>query len=274
MQYTKQDVRGISKEHRELLSLLHRQNPAPFDIDQATQTLGLSRAKVRSLLRYWCARGWLSRIRRGIYITVPLNASNPSQWREDPWITANAVFSPCYIGGWSAAEHWGLTEQIFSDVVVFTSSNVRDRTPLVKGTRYIVTKIPDDRFFSLVSVWRNNLRISVSSPSRTVADILNSPPLGGGMKHTAEILGEYFAGEHRSDSALHECLATLGNRAAMKRLGYIVETLGIDAPDTLDFCLANISSGYSKLDPSVAAGGRLTRRWNLQVNVDLRGMGD
>lgn len=66
-QYIRDYVSGISKDHRELLSRLHRDHPTPFGIDEAKVTLELPRPKVRSLLRYWCARGWLSRIRRGIY---------------------------------------------------------------------------------------------------------------------------------------------------------------------------------------------------------------
>lgn len=268
-QYTRDDASGISKDHRELLSRLHRDHPTPFDIDSATVTLGLPRPKVRSLLRYWCARGWLSRIRRGIYITVPLNAKSPSEWREDAWIVANTVFSPSFIGGWSAAEHWGLTEQIFSDIVVFTSGPVRGRTPIIKRTKYIVVRIPETKFFSLMSVWRNNVKISVSSPSRTIADILNIPRLGGGMKHVAQITDDYFSGEHRDDDELRLCLEKLKNRTAMKRLGYLIESLNIDAPDTLAFCLDNVSAGYSRFDPSAPAGGTLMRRWNLQINVSI-----
>ena len=267
--YTRDDASGISKDHRELLSRLHRENPTPFDIDAATVTLGLPRPKVRSLLRYWCARGWLSRIRRGIYITVPLNARSPSEWREDAWITANAVFSPCYIGGWSAAEHWGLTEQIFSDIVVFTSASVRERTPVIKRTKYVVVSIPEKKFFALISVWRNNVKIGVSSPSRTIADILNTPRLGGGMKHVAEITREYFSGEHRNDAELRSCLERLRNRTAMKRLGYLIETLNIDAANTPAFCRDNVSAGYSNLDPSAPARGKLVRRWNLRINVNI-----
>lgn len=270
--YTRDNASGISKNHRDLLSRLHRDYPRPFKIDDATATLGLPRPKVRSLLRYWCARGWLSRIRRGIYITVPLDASSPSEWGEDPWIVANTVFSPCYIGGWSAAEHWGLTDQIFADVVAFTTSSVRDRSPVVKRTKYVLTRTPDWKFFSLASVWRNNVRISVSSPSRTVADMLNMPRLGGGMKHVSEITGEYFAGEHRNDDELRVCLERLKNRAAIKRLGYVIEALNTNAPDIVAFCLENVSAGYSKLDPSRPACGKLVRRWNLQLNVNL-GMG-
>lgn len=59
----------------------------------------------------------------------------------------------------------------------------------------------------------------------------------------------------------------------MKRLGYLIETLSIDASETLTFCLDNVSAGYSKLDPSAAAKGRLLRRWNLEVNIDIE-LGD
>lgn len=34
---------------------------------------------------------------------------------------AAKVFEPCYIGDWSAAECWDLTEQVFREVVVVTS---------------------------------------------------------------------------------------------------------------------------------------------------------
>ena len=272
-QYTRDNASGISKDHRELLSQLHRDHPTPFGIDEAKATLGLPRPKVRSLLRYWCARGWLSRIRRGIYITVPLNAKSPSEWREDAWIVADTVFSPCYIGGWSAAEHWGLTEQVFSDIVVFTSGSVREKTPVIKRTKYVLVRCPEKKFFSLNSVWRNNVKISVSSPSRTIADILNNPSLGGGMRHVAQISNDYFSGEHRNDSELTLCLERLKNRTAIKRLGYVIETLSIDAPETLEFCLDNVSAGYSMFDPSAPAGGKLLRRWNLQINVNI-GAGD
>ena len=39
---------------------------------------------------------------------------------EDPWVIAAQLYGPCYIGGWSAAEYWDLTEQIFRTVVVMT----------------------------------------------------------------------------------------------------------------------------------------------------------
>ena len=61
--------------------------------------LELSPEKARQLLAYLARRGWLSRVRQGLYIPVPLDARRSGEWREDPWVVAERTFSPCYIGG-------------------------------------------------------------------------------------------------------------------------------------------------------------------------------
>ena len=220
-------------------------------------------------MAHLASRGWLSRVRHGTYITVPLEARNPSQQREDPWIVAAAVFEPAYIGGWSAGEHWGLTDEVFSDIVVFTARRMRRIKQLIQDTTYLASVIQQDRMFGLSSAWRGQTTVQVSNPSRTIADVLHKTSLGGGVRHAAEMIGEYFTGEHRNDAGLLACVARLGNRTILKRLGYIVEALGLDAPDVIDFCRDNVSAGYSKLDPAVKRRGRLMRRWNLEINVTM-----
>jgi hypothetical protein len=41
--------------------------------------------------------------------------------------------SPCYIGGWSACAHWGLTEQVFRTLLVVTARRVRHRDVEIQG---------------------------------------------------------------------------------------------------------------------------------------------
>lgn len=116
---------GISSVNAERLKRLHRETKGPFTISQAVKILHLPYNKTAYLLAYLTSRGWLNRKSNGLYITVPFEASIPSEWCEDPWIVAMSLFSPGYIGGWSACEHWGLTEQIFRDIVCITSKPVR-----------------------------------------------------------------------------------------------------------------------------------------------------
>jgi len=264
-----QQIGGITEDNRRLLSKLHREMTGPFTVSAATRVLGINQHKTVRLLAYWASRGWLSRIQRGLYITVPLEAQHPSERREDPWIVAATLFAPAYIGGWSACEHWGLTEQMFSEIVVFTARRVRTRRQQVQDTKFILKFIPKDRLFGTVNVWRQQTKIQVSDPSRTVADILSEPAIGGGIRHVAQVVKEYFSSEHRDDNKLLNYISWLKNRTLCKRLGYLLERFQIDAPKISKYCEDNVSTGYSKLDPTLKVKGKLSRRWNLNINVEL-----
>lgn len=261
---------GIDEKNRVALERLHRGVAGPFDMATAARVLRLPPDKVRRLLGYLASRGWLSRVRRGVYTTVPLGASEPSDWREDPWRVAVAVFAPCYIGGWSACEHWELTEQVFRGVVVMTARPIRSAGVRVQGTEFRLKHLPETLHFGTRAVWRDRVKVKVSDPTRTVIDILDEPRLGGGIRHSAAVLREYLSATHRNDKLLVEYGDRLGNRTVFKRLGYIIEALGLDARSLADACVARVSAGLTRLDPTVDAGGRVLKRWGLRVNVDLK----
>lgn len=265
------EAHGISVANRERLEELHRRLKRPFSVAEAAAVWSLDRARARRLLAHLAARGWLSRVRRDAYTTVPLGATSPKQWREDPWLVAAKTFAPCYLGGWTACEHWGLTEQIFREVIVFTTRRVRHRREEIQGTRFRVKVIAEARMFGLVDVWRAQSQIKVSDPSRTIVDLLDDPALGGGMRHISEILRTYFNSASRNDDQLASYAIQLGNRAVFKRLGYLLETLGIGSAALSDLCAKRMSAGISLLDPSREPAGPILKRWRLRVNVTLNG---
>jgi len=98
---------------------------------------------------------------------------------------------------------------------------------------------------------------------------LDDPSIGGGMRHIAEVLRQYFEREYRDEAKLLEYMKWLNNRTVYKRLGYIIEILNLKFPHIIEICRSNISKGYSTFDPTVSAKGRFLRRWNLQVNVTI-----
>ena len=242
----------------------------PFTAAEAAKMLSLDGPRASRLLRYLAGRGWLARVRVGLYALVPLGASRPSEWREDAWVVATKAFEPCYIGGWSAAEHWGLTEQIFRDIVVMTARPVRRRQLEIQGTLFRLKRVPKRQHFGTRTVWRERVRVLVSDPMRTLVDVLDDPALGGGIRQVASVLAAGFEGEHRDESRLIEYARRRGNRTVFKRLGYLLETLGIKGPDLIAACLAAKSAGLTKLDPTVQIKGRVVKRWNLRVNVEIR----
>lgn len=262
-------VEGINRENRAVLEQLHRDMTGAFDVDHASVALGLDADRTRKLLAYLARRGWLSRVRRGLYVAVPLDTRRPGEWLEDPWVVAERTFSPCYIGGWTACQHWGLTEQVFRTVLVITAKKVRDRDPVIQGTTYRLTVRSEGKLFGTTVAWRDQVRVMVSDPTRTIVDLLDDPTLGGGMRNVADVLHEYLTGEHRDDGLLVEYGDSLGNRAVFKRLGFTLEHLGIDAPVLIAACKERRSAGLVALDPSIETKGRIVRRWGVRANVTL-----
>ena len=270
LQYNRENIAGISQKNRTLLDELNRKVKAPFTIAESRSVLNLSMTRARRLIGYWVSRGWLTRIKKGLYTTTPLGAIKPSERKEDPWIVAAIVFDPCYIGGWSACEHWELTDQIFNDIVVFSSRKVRAQKNSIQGTAFLVKTIKRDKIFGVKIVWRAQTKINISDPSRTLVDILNDPYIGGGIRNTALILKEYFSEECKNEAELLKYISMLGNRTVYKRLGYLLEKLKIDSPIVIKTCEKNISLGYSKLDPNLPLKGRIIRRWNLRINASIK----
>lgn len=242
----------------------------PFSADDSAKALNLPLARARRLLSWLENQGWLSRVRRGVYTVVPLGAKEPTEWRADPWVVAAKVFAPCFVGGWSACEHWSLTEQVFRGVVVLSGKPVRLQTVEVQGTPFIVRHRRIAKHFGTSAVWKEGVQTRVSDPSRTLVDILDDPGIGGGIKHVQEVLRTYFDSQHRNDTLLLDYVKRLGNRSVFKRLGHLLEASHIHAPDVVAQCLHEKSSGLTLLDPTVHASGKILKRWNLRLNVRVR----
>ena len=170
--------RGLSAASRSQLSRLLRDNPPIMTPREAAAVLGLTPAVAARRLAARSRAGWLARIQRGAYVPVPIESASPDIALEDPWAVATAVFEPCYIGGWSAAEHWGLTEQIFGSQCVMTTTRPRKRRAVLRKTKFDLHTVPATYFIGLKTVWRGGTRMQVSDPARTLIDMLAVPSLG------------------------------------------------------------------------------------------------
>lgn len=260
-----QPLTGIGKKDRERLSAVLRAAKGALSVADAAKALGLSRAATAKLLARWAKKGWLSRVRQGLYVPVPLESRTAEIALEDPWVIAFQIYSPCYIAGWSAAEYWDLTEQIFRTVVVLTTQRPRERKPNIKGTDFLVRTISEKALFGLKPVWRGKVKVDVSDPSRTVLDMLSDPLLGGGIRSTVDMFTNYLKSEQKDLALLLSYANRLGNGAVFKRLGFLLERISPNDQQAIVQCRANLTAGNAKLDPNLPANNLVTR-WRLWVS--------
>ncbi|HEX9888004.1 MAG TPA: type IV toxin-antitoxin system AbiEi family antitoxin domain-containing protein [Nitriliruptorales bacterium] len=263
---------GISTGGRSELARLTRGGRRLVTVEDAASALELDRSSAAKKLARWTQEGWLRRVRRGLYIPVPVDAPNPRTWTEDPRVLADAAWSPCYFTGWTAANHWALTEQVFTTTVVKTSARVRHSKQTLADAPFLVTHVaPQQLEWGLATVWHQEIRLRYADEARTVIDILDDPRLGGGVRHVAEILDAYLVGN--DPEKLIDYGDRLDNGTVFKRLGLLVERLGLEATALVEACKARLTSGVTSLDPGGPAGGSVDSAWGLRVNVSI-GPGD
>lgn len=259
-----QKITGLGTIDRERLTALIRGTKGTISVAESSEILKVSPVDAAKMLARWTKKGWLSRVRQGIYVPIPLESRTTDVPLEDPWLIADRLFAPCYIGGWSAAEYWDLTEQIFRTVVVVTMQKPRKRSPNIKGTNFLLRTVSEKTMFGLKSVWRGQVKVSVSDSTRTILDMLNDPRLGGGIRSSVDMLVNYLKSENKNLQMLIDYSKRLGNGAVFKRLGFLLERFASNEKTAIEACKSRLTKGYIKLDPALEAD-KLITRWRLWV---------
>ncbi|MDP8289108.1 MAG: hypothetical protein RAP03_20750, partial [Candidatus Electryonea clarkiae] len=173
----------------------------------------------------------------------------------------------CYLSGWTSAEHWDLTEQIFNTVMVFTSAPQRKSNHKIAGINYKTRQVNENRLFGIKQVWINNNQILIADIHKTVVDILDAPEIGGGGQHSLKVAKNYWTSSN-VDTELILSYADIIKRGTLyKRIGYSAEKYGNVTDDWLDLIKSKISRGISNFDSGGSKKGKIDLKWSLRINV-------
>ena len=263
----------------DLASLLRHAPSGVIRVSEATRAWGLPTSSTSRRLGALTRAGWIRRVRRGVYRVIPVDAPTEAAIPfDDPWVLAASTFAPCYIGGWSAAEHWGLTEQLFAKTFVVTGAHVRARDITLGGLAFRLARVARARALGDANVWRGRTRVPCSSAALTIVDACNAPAWVGGVRHLAEMVGRYVEQRSGDVSPLTAALRNRARGSGAKRLGFIVESLAAHERDAkarhaleaaVSAARERLTTGVIKLDPAVRARGKMNTAWGIWTNVQL-----
>jgi predicted transcriptional regulator of viral defense system len=221
---------------------------------------------VRNELAQLESKGWLERLERGRYLIVPLEAGVDREWSEDPLAIGTVLAPEGAAAYWTALRHWGWTTQLLRTQFFITPSRRSNPEPTVLGVKYRFVTLKADRIFGIREEWRGGLKIRVTDPERSVVDSLDRTDLSGGVNEIADAIA---AGWDELDaSRLTEYMERFGSGTVPKRLGFLVENLGLPVDEgTLGQWRQLAGSGITRLERGGPESGPMRRRWNLQINV-------
>ncbi len=254
--------RTLPMGRRQLVRVLSRAGDV-IRVGDVAEALDLDRTAAAKRLARWVDQGWLRRVGWGAYVAASIDTMDAERVLVDPWVLVPSLFAPAYVGGWTAAEHWDLTEQLFKDIFVMTTNAVRRTRTERQGAHFTLKHIAERRLFGTRDVWRGRTRVPIADLHRTIVDMLDDPAVGGGIRHAADCVAAYLRRKDRDDSTLVEYAARLGNGAIFKRLGFLTEKHPLGAALAGESA-RRLSGGHSDLDPA-QKGGVVVAKWRLRI---------
>lgn len=259
-----------------LLRLLADQGGTTFtarDAGSAARSLGASSSYVPVLLHRLERSRLISRVKRGTYALAGGLHGVPS---AHPFALGMALVDPSAISGWSALNHYGLTEQIPRVITLTTPKRIV--TPSMRGAvhaapsqwsvgtqRFEIVVVVAHHFFGFEETWLGDVRVRMFDRERALLDCFAMPRRFGGIEEGLGILEE-----HSSELEVERLVdhAKRYSRVVVaKRVGYALEHFGI-APHLVERLRQVPMKGLRALDPTRATRGVRDRRWHLVINLD------
>ena len=106
----------------------------------------------------------------------------------------------------------------------------------------------------------------VSDLEKTLLDCAAQPHLCGGMAELAK--GLWLRKDDLDEARLASYAARLDHKAAIKRIGLLLETYELGRSETLAALRRLVNTRYALFDPTLPAGGPYRARWRLRLNQD------
>lgn len=255
--------RSLGRIEATLLTKLSTHGKAVFTIEDAQRMIPLSRGHLRETLSGLAEKRWIARIKRGVYLILPLEAGVEGRFTQHEFVIAAHLVHPYYLSYWTALHYYQWTEQIPGAVCIATTRPRRDL--MVHGVHYRFVRMKKEKFFGFTEAWIENQKVHLAEKEKTIIDSLDRPDASGGIVEVAKCL--WNARTELDWSKLVKDGMRAGNRAALQRLGFLLERFQIDIGREMDRLRMRISGSYACLDPTASKRGRYVKRWRILVNV-------
>jgi len=267
------ELAGIGKAYRTKLSRVLERHAGVITPKIVAEVLGASTQESGRLLARWSKSGWVHRVKRGVYLPVPLSSTSTEPVVEEPFLIAESIYGPGYVGGFSAVKHWDLSEQIIETITYFTRKKVKNRNPTHGGVTFRLKTVAEHKIFGLKTLWVGSKKIYISDPTKTIVDLFDDSKLVGGMAIVKDIFAEYFESEHYDFNLLLSYIQKIDNKSIYKRLGFLLDTCFSVSEEQLSTLRENMSEGYSVFDPTVDSLCTATE-WRLKLSQSWKTLYD
>lgn len=259
--------RTLSRTEAKVILDLEWRNQKIVTLAELREALGASDSYARKFAHRLVKKGWLERLRPGLFQLVPADRGRAGVADTHP-LTAGAVLvDPYFFSFGTACTHHGLTEQAFAEVYV--ACHERRRPETIRGKRYVFVYVAEERFFGFAETNVLGQAVQMATIERALLDAIDRPRYAGGIGEVSRIAAR--AASRVSWEVLLELLRKWRSSALVQRLGYFLDLHGVGVPEEVRGALLELVLQHNKIQLGSrrkwGTTGKLVRPWNVVENV-------
>ncbi len=223
---------------------------------------------VRELVSDMTKRGLLMRLKESVYYIIPYE-QDAKMFMPDWHLIAEFLIngSDFYIGYYSALQlHNLITQPSLKEQIVVTKQ-IRPTSIMIKNVPFQFIYHNKNHFFGIQKIWVDNYhQVNCSDLEKTIIDCLFKPDYAGGIVEIAKAI--HLSQQKIDFQKLLDYSVNFQSQAVIKRLGYLLEILGIETNVIYELQKLKTDS-FVPLDTELPKTGKMTSKWSIIQNLDL-----
>ena len=244
---------NLTSRQLEFLKFLDHQELDLFSLDELRDMPHINHNDLNEVLENLAHKGLISRIEKGKYCR--------HNFRDDLAI-GNFLVPEGAVAYWSALNIHGLTEHFPNTIFIQSTRQKKEKT--IFGVNYTFVQVIPRKIIGIEVRGYGKRQYRLTNKEKTIVDCFDQPLYSGGYNE----LMTAFSIQEFSPELLIEYALAVGNKACIKRMGFLAETT---APKTLkkfiQFAKQQVNNKYNLFDPTGTDTGEFIGDWRLRLNI-------
>ena len=260
----------LGRLEQQFLSYVQFKRMSVVRLGEVRPVMMISAMQEKKMLSRLARGGLIVRLKREVYLVPPRlpmgGVWNPGEYmilRELMKSYRNGRYQLC---GWPMFNRYGFTEQVSTRLYAYNNRISGDRT--IAGQEYTFIKVAENRLGGTkISMTPDEVEIIMPTKARTLMDAVYDWSRFATLSRAYTWIRQSVAENRRLADELVEMTCLYGNQGAIRRIGYILDSMRLRGAwkKRMKNALRD-SASIIPLVPERKASGPMNREWGVIVN--------
>ena len=263
-------IRRLSPEEARLVIKWEAEKKTIIRVPDVQDALHCSSDYAYFLLHKLERKGWLERIRAGVYQFVPAAYGYPEKIPPaNAFVVGAALIDPYYFSYCTSNSYYGFTTQM--PFTLFIATTKKKAKVEWQSVTFKFVTLSKHKFFGYRIERVLDTDVYIAEPEKSVVDSFDKPHYVGGIEQLGRIIWRGF--RKIDQEKLVDYAIRMKSHALVQRLGFIIDFLTREgliksmSSDLRKLLLDSVGKAPIYLDPRRPRRGSFSKEWRVICNV-------